>query len=151
MCGDVYFGHSDNAEAGYEIMMEPNDMKPVPGLRNDIDQEYENTGNTMGLCPFPLQWDNLYLAWNLAFCSNFSNNIFYYAKLICPVVSGTYQEVHPGLFLCPRVICLLLIFHYQVCIAAEPTGPKITLIWKSEALSRHIASVNVSNILLAFS
>ena len=65
-------GYDANAEAGFELMAETRDQKPVKGLHNDIDMEYVHNGVPLGIKdvkpPLPKVWANLYSSWNLTFC-----------------------------------------------------------------------------------
>ena len=63
--------------------------------------------------PLPIIWNNLYVAWNLAFCSDqYSDWPIFFAKLLNPAVLGGYHEVDAGIFMAQRVPTLFVHIAY---------------------------------------
>ena len=119
MYEDTRLQHPANANAGFELMMEPFGRSPIAHAGNDVNREWIEQGMPMGvwqaLPPFPTEWHSLYQAWNLAFCSSYRNNIYFYAKLLNPTVMGTYLEKkHEGLYMWPKLVCLFVHTRYEV-------------------------------------
>ena len=48
MLQDINQGSDDNADAGFEMMSEPNDRRPVLGLGNNIDKEWRIVADPEG-------------------------------------------------------------------------------------------------------
>ena len=96
-------GYIDNAWCGFELMLEPGNQT-VKGADGTTDYFWRPPhGRQSGvLCtrsPLPIIWNNLYITWNLAFGSNqYSNWPLFFAKLLNPVVFGSYHQVDPGLY-----------------------------------------------------
>ena len=158
MYQDVKQGSFDNAAAGFELMCESNDRNPIKGCGNDITKEWVPEGGEECAIldfrsPLPLQWNNLYQSWNMAFVSCYSSSPMFYAKLLAPLVSGLYQEIHPGLYLHPRVLCLYLHIQYEVICRGKaesadpflypPSGAKRPFSdWRSKGLTDLWGRVN---------
>merc|ERR1719174_1655702 len=126
MYSDVKKGNDDNAKAGFELMVESRDQDPIKGLNNKIDYEYVHDGVPLGVTaatpPLPKVWANLYTSWNMAFVADMAPCApLMLAKLLAPVVLGTYQEIDPGLFMLTRVVCLYMAFQFGY-IAITQTG-----------------------------
>ena len=118
-----------NAAAGFELMAESHDQKPVKGLKNKLDYEFVKDGVPLGVKaltpPLPKVWSNLYTSWNIAFVSGVRQYVpMLWAKLLAPVVLGTYQEVDPGLYMAPRVICLYMQLQYYVITTIKTAGKR---------------------------
>ena len=96
-------GFIDNAWSGLQLMLEPGNQI-IQGTGSTMDYIWmRQDGRPSGLLamrsPLPIIWNNLYISWNLAFCSNqYSDWPFVFAKLLNPAVLGTYNEVDPGEF-----------------------------------------------------
>ena len=158
MYQDVKQGSFDNASAGFELMCESNDREPIKGCGNDITKEWVPEGGEERAIldwrsPLPLRWSNLYQSWNMAFVSCYSNSPMFLAKLLAPIVSGLYQEIHPGLYMHPRVLCLYLHIQYEVICRAKaesadpflypPSGAKRPFSdWRSKGLTDLWGRVN---------
>ena len=122
-------GNEANAAAGFELMAESHDQKPVKGLHNKLDCEFVQDGVPIGIKaltpPLPKVWSNLYSSWNLAFVSGVRQYVpMLWAKLLAPIVLGTYQEVDPGLYMAPRVICLYMMLQYYVITTIKTAGKR---------------------------
>ena len=96
-------GYIDNAWCGFELMLEPGN-KIVKGTDGTTDYFWRpshgrQTGVICARSPLPIIWNNLYTSWNLAFVSKqYSDWPLFFAKLLNPVVFGSYHLVDPGLF-----------------------------------------------------
>ena len=64
--------------------------------------------------PLPVVWNNLYTAWNLAFCANYSDWPLMFAKLLNPATLGLYQACSGNFmvveqlifaYICLRISC----------------------------------------------
>ena len=119
MLQDLKTGHTDNARCGYELFLEPGNRVlrgTGPGGTKDYIWMRPDGQESGVLCmrqPLPIIWSNLYVAWNLAFCSDqYSDWPFFFAKLLNPAVLGGYHEVDAGFFLAQRVPPLLVHIAY---------------------------------------
>lgn len=90
---DLQYKRDDNAWAGYELAMEPDNRQPIPGARNDFYKDHLGLGVWDGKSPFPREWNDLYLSWNLAFCTHYRNVPLIFGKLLAPIVT---MYVEPG-------------------------------------------------------
>jgi len=156
MYQDALKGYANNADAGFELMAESSKLlrpeQSVCGVRSEqymklpckdgvaaansakwqlppgTCQCYQ-AGVPMFFSPFPEVWNNLYSAWNLAFVSGYNDNILFYAKLLNPVVGGTYHVPRPGdtgagTYMWPRAVALYM--HLQHTILRPRLGSKQT-------------------------
>lgn len=119
MYSDIKHGHDANAEAGFELMSEWKDQLPIKGLGNNIDMDYVHNGAPLGIKritpPLPTEWANLYSSWNLDFVTGLYPCVpMMWAKLLAPVVLGTYHELDPGLYMAPRIFALYMTIQYQI-------------------------------------
>ena len=87
--------------------------------------------------PLPKVWANLYMSWNMAFVSMYREAPNFFAKLLAPVVSGSYQEVHQGLYFFPRCVSLWLHIHHELCSRFErrTKGLPEPQDWRSDILA----------------
>jgi len=132
MFSDVKKGNYANAEAAFELMAESNDQKTLKGLNNKIDYEFKPDGVPSGVQayapPLPTVWANLYGSWNLAFvCGHKPSAPMLCAKLLAPVVLGTYQDVAPGLYLSPRVLCLYMMLQYNIVALSAASDYQVVM------------------------
>merc|ERR1719482_2551283 len=118
MYSDVKNENDANAAAGFELMVETNDRHPIKGLGNKLDYEFVHDGVPLGIeaitPPLPTEWANLYTSWNVDFVCGKTMLPILAAKLLAPVVLGTYQELDPGLYIVPRVVCLYMVLQYHI-------------------------------------
>ena len=99
MLQDVKQGNDENADAGFEIMIEPYDRSPIQGLGNNVHNEWAGVagqeGSNLGVLdsrpPLPSIWSNLYSSRDLAFVSAYPNNLMFFSKLLAPLVH-LYQQ-----------------------------------------------------------
>ena len=100
-------------------MSEWKDQLPIKGLGNNIDMDYVHNGAPLGIKritpPLPTEWANLYSSWNLDFVTGLYPCVpMMWAKLLAPVVLGTYHELDPGLYMAPRIFALYMTIQYQI-------------------------------------
>lgn len=141
---DLKQGYYDNAECGYELLMEPSERSPIKGLGNDLNREFDpRTGLMSYKPPFPDVWANLYSSWNLCFVRTYLDWPVVMGKLVNPATAGMYQRVESGLYLHPRIIGLYMTIHKAMFTRAErksriPEG----LDWRSDSLSLLWGKIN---------
>ena len=68
--------------------------------------------------PLPVVWNNLYTAWNLAFCANYSDWPLMFAKLLNPATLGLYQACKENKFGNFMVVVQLILTH--ICLFKKP-------------------------------
>jgi hypothetical protein len=152
---DTQLGFEDNAECGFELMVEPPNRlgNDCPGLGMDCVKEWIDphgdraTGVDLRLPPFPVAWANIYSSWNACFVgAYYRNNLDFYAKLLNPIVSGYYHTRHPGLYFWPRVVCLYVQLQYLYATRSNSEAPDDrgggTEDWRSDLLSSLWGAVN---------
>ena len=114
---DLKTGYINNACCGYELFLEPGNrvLTGTGGTKDYIWMRPDGRKSGV-LCmqqPLPIIWSNLYMAWNLAFCSDqYSDWPFFFAKLLNPAVLGCYHEVDTGFFMAQRLPPLLVHIAY---------------------------------------
>lgn len=145
MYEDFRLDNSDNANAGFELMVEPFGRSPIPGTGSDVNREWVHNGQPMGVwlgtAPFPVDWNCLYQSWNLGFCSNYSNSPYFFAKLLNPTVMGTYfQKGCEGLYMWPRLLCLFVHTRYE---AITRNGNRTGVNWTDKHTTLVMGSVNL--------
>ena len=115
---DLLNGFPDNASCGVELMMACVQRPAVNGLGNGLNEEVRIDGSPTGVWaqkpPLPLEWSNVYSAWNMAFVTgNFADWPIYLAKLIAPAVLDA-ESKHVGLYMSVRVVTLWLAVNLNV-------------------------------------
>lgn len=122
MMQDTLQGYEDNAQCGFELMMESNDRKEIKGLDNGPDSEWVDDGRKTGVAlyksPLPTVWANIYSSWNLCFCSTYSNFPVFFAKLLNPATFGKYHKID-GMYLSPRVLTLYMHIQYVMLTRSD--------------------------------
>jgi len=134
-------GNVANAQAGFELMVEPNGQGDLHD-EEWIKEDGTRTGVRRWRQPLPRAWANLYSSWNGAFVSAYKDNPMFYAKLINPVTLGMYHTDGPGaedLYLWTRAIQLYVHIQYIKMTRAdlqsrEPStedyrSDTLTLLW----------------------
>ena len=114
---DLKTGYINNACCGYELFLEPgNCVLTGTGGTKDyiwIRPDGRKSGVLCMQQPLPIIWSNLYMAWNLAFCSDqYSDWPIFFAKLLNPAFLGSYHEVDAGIFMAQRVPTLFVHIAY---------------------------------------
>ena len=108
ICQDIKDNNYYNAYAGFELMFERVNQKPISGLNNNIDKPWIHNNILMGIKKLypalPNIWAQLYSSWNMAFCIG-KYDILCFAKLCTPILLTNHNS---GLFLNIRVCTLYL-------------------------------------------
>jgi len=106
MWQDSRTGRAENANAGYELMIEP----ALLGDHVYVAAEYRELGIFAGAHAVSTGvWNNLYSAWNMAFVmGGYADCINFLMKLLNPATLGTYQHglKWVGAYMTPRVVTL---------------------------------------------
>jgi hypothetical protein len=121
---DVYFGLSDNARAGLDLILNPASKVWVAGqdrsVKFDLSQD----------------WDSLYESWNMAFVSNLANPDRRYAKLLIPQVI----DAKPEDYVFNRALALWLTLNFDHFHALE--GRKSTKLPNARKISEGWGAIN---------
>jgi len=118
MFQDVRAGCEDNAEAGFELIVEAAGLSPTEAaLGSAPNAEWIRSGQPSGVMtitpPLPVAWCDLYQSWNLAFCSNYRNASAYFMKLLTPAVGCGYRDA-PGAYMLHRTVALYVHIHREM-------------------------------------
>jgi len=157
MIQDAMNGFFNNASAGLEISTQTHDSQ-----QHDFQWQHRYhppaptdhlARSVLCFTPFPLQWCELYLSWNLAFIAGqFEDTLLYMAMLLCPFVLEFQQQ--PELFMYRRVMALYLHVEFVQAIGRSrclhhPNLPPDQALrvssgssWKSEDLAQIWGQVN---------
>jgi hypothetical protein len=145
MAQDAHDGRADNADAGFELMIEPASRRPMPGLGNAPTRIWQGR-NDHGLIentpPLPLAWAHLYQSWNLAVVSRYANAPYFWAKLAIPAVSETYLGA-PGLYLYFRMTALYLHIQHEMMWRVERGSADVAVDWRHDGLARVWGAANL--------
>lgn len=107
MYQDVKIGLDDNAEAGFELMIEPPSRDRPLAVKTGENMVDSDSRVIRQYSALQQDWAELYQSWNMAFVSsNFKAGPWYMATLLAPVVSDSTKD--PGMYLYKRVIVLAL-------------------------------------------
>jgi len=143
MYQDVNQGNEANAQAGFELMVEPNSQD------DRHDMQFVKDGTPLGVrrwrMPLPRAWANLYSSWNGAFVSAYQDSPMYLAKLINPVTLGTYHTDEEGaedLYLWTRGIQLYTHLHAMKMTRANDQSRDPGMDWRSDTLTQLWGFVN---------
>ena len=146
---DLLNGFPDNASCGAELMMASLQRPPVEGLGNGFSEEIHIDGIPTGAWaqkpPLPLEWSNLYSAWNMAFLmGNFADWPICLAKLIAPAVLDA-ESKHTGLYINVRFLCLWLLIDVCFLERAKTGRPSVCMVdWRNSSLTKLFAALNRS-------
>jgi len=143
MYQDVNEGNEANAQAGFELMVEPN------GQDDRHDMQFEKDGMPLAVrrwrMPLPRAWSNLYSSWNGAFVTAYQDSPLYLAKLINPITLGTYHTDEEGaedLYLWTRGIQLYTHLHAMKMTRANDQSRDPGMDWRSDTLTQLWGLVN---------
>lgn len=75
---------ADNALCGISQVLQSGESKSISVIPNQFDYEC--------WAPEHISWIDLYMTWNLAFCSHYSNFPFLFTKLLIPIVNDYYKS-----------------------------------------------------------
>ena len=144
---DLLNGFPNNASCGVELMMASLQRPPVKGLGNGFSEEILMDGSPTGVWaqkpPLPLEWSNVYSAWNMAFLvGNFADWPFYVANLISPAVLDA-ESKHTALYISVRFLCLWLLIDVLLSKRATTRQPSTRKVnWKNAELTKLFGALN---------
>ena len=122
---------------------------PVKGLGNGYSEDIHIDGLATGVWaqkpPLPLEWSNVYSAWNMAFVTgNFADWPFYLAKLIAPAVLDA-ESKHTALYISVRFLCLFLLIDVLIVERATTRQPSQCKVdWRNASLTKLFGTLNRS-------
>jgi hypothetical protein len=154
MATDVASGLEDNAEAGYVLALDNGNtgQRDFSYQRDESTQQGDDSlanqtytrQHSLVTCftPFPLQWDELYLTWNLCFVlGQFDHALHVGAKLLIPYVLNFNKD--PELFLYKRVLALYVTLYWIKTEKQERTDDTPQVSWKDPRLASIWGAVNL--------
>ena len=110
---DLRLGHTSNARSCLPLIFNPPGSKAYNPLTQAGPSTFSEDENAfLRNSALPLQWNNLYSTWNLAFVSHYPNFPFFFAKLLIPQVSN-YQQT-PSEYMYNRALALYTHIQYEV-------------------------------------
>ena len=130
-------------------MMASLQRPPVKGLGNGYSEDIHIDGLATGVWaqkpPLPLEWSNVYSAWNMAFVTgNFADWPFYLAKLIAPAVLDA-ESKHTALYISVRFLCLFLLIDVLIVERATTRQPSQCKVdWRNASLTKLFGTLNRS-------
>jgi hypothetical protein len=140
---DLATGHRTNAQVGRELAQQNGQSHQWSGPWRDRVQKHYST---WCYSPFPVQWCDLYLSWNLCFvANNFQDTLFYFAKLLIPSVLD-YQPIHKVNLLGPKTLDADQPIHKVNLLGpktldADQKQPDLFMIKRVIALQLHITTM----------
>ena len=141
---DLRRGCVDNAKAGHVLMNAPAQRHEISRLGNTMCRTSATLNGAL-LCdlPLPVEWNDLYVSWNLAVVS-YENWPLMAMKLLNPTVCAGYRTAElSSTFLYCRTLALWLNGYYQSFDRGSRKSFRSEgLDWRCEALQRLLGSVN---------
>jgi hypothetical protein len=136
---DKWYGHHDNAYAGWVLATNPAGGEYNPKTQAGPAFISSSLGSPMlhVRTPFTKFWNDLYTVWNLSFVSSYPHFPYVMTKLLIPTL---HRE--PSLWTFHRLISLTTQVNFELFSRVDALPMTSTMNWYHKPLTRHFGFVN---------